>query len=379
MRNLDDLIIYENESSSLEFKKVEYQKINHQELIKDIISLANAKIEGNRYIITGVKAFPNGKKEFHGLQSLKDDAIYQQLIHENVEPDLEFEYLPYNLDGRTYGIFEIRNCNNPPYLLKKNYDKLKAGDGFIKKGSHKLPLKRNDLDYYYSKRYSESKFSGEVEITSIINGKKSYGIPVFKKSVQYPSEKAADKINKLIRRMENNEIPDTVHLIHGYSFKNPEAKKSIPELKEELENVRVKYYNQDQYYFYEVDGIELNFEITIDGSDYIEDGYIEVEFGQIDSLKIAKEIYRNPSNARNLAPVWQPLDYPEVLETDNGYVISHYCGDIRHQVPTEIFSCPIRIIIFPDAEPIVKIMIKVHGKNLDNPLKKEIKLKVEIE
>lgn len=377
MRNLDDLIQFENEGNSLDFKKLEYHKQNHQELIKDIISLANAKTEGNRYIIIGIKAFPNGKKEFHGIDNFKDDAIYQQLLHENVEPDLDFEYLPYNFEELTYGVFEIRNCNNAPYLLKKNYANLKAGDGFIKKGSHKLPLKRNDLDYYYSKRFSESKFSGEVEITPVVDGKKTAKVPIFRKSVQYPSEKAAEKIEQHIKRLENNEIPDRLPIINGVFLKNPQAKKSIPELKEELENVQVKHFNQDLYYFFEVDGFELNFQILNVGPNYIEDGYIEVIFEEKENLRIAEEVFRNPSDANDAYSVWQKIDYPEVIETDIGYVISLHCGDIRHQIPTEIFSSPLKLMIYPDSDPVLNISVMVHGKNLDNPIKKEIKLIVQ--
>ena len=52
-QHLIDLILYENENTNLDFKKVEYRKENYEEFLKDIISFANANSKGIKYIIIG--------------------------------------------------------------------------------------------------------------------------------------------------------------------------------------------------------------------------------------------------------------------------------------------------------------------------------------
>lgn len=374
MRELDDLIQHENENSTLDFKSEEYHKDNHHELIKDIVSMANAKAPGTRYIIIGIKISQTGEKEFIGLEKLKDDARYQQLIQENVEPDIDFQYKPY-FKNVLLGIFEIRNCINPPYLLKKKYKNLNLGEGYIRKGSHKVRITREDLDDFYSKKISESKFSGKVKITPIVNGIETFSIPTFKKSSEYPSEKAEERIRNLIGKKKEDDTPETLNLAYGYTIKNPDFVNSIPKLMEDLENVKNKYFSQDMYYFFQVDGTHLNFELLVDGSDYIEDGYVEVIFQKSNELKIAKEVYRSPQET-GIAPSSFLIRYPDVKETEKEYVASSPIGDVRHKVPMEIFEEPLNLVLHESSEGLLNLKIKLHGKNINDPIEKEISLEI---
>ena len=86
--NLDDIIHYELESTYVDFKREEYRKEKHAALIKDIVSMANANYTGSRYIIIGVD-LSNGERRFVGVSGpLVDAAIYQNLLHEKVEPEI---------------------------------------------------------------------------------------------------------------------------------------------------------------------------------------------------------------------------------------------------------------------------------------------------
>jgi len=90
MDNLDDLIRYENEHSGLDFKAIQYTKDKYDDLIKDVMSMANTDVEKERYIIIGVKLKSPTERELLGIA--KDDFIdsgtYQQVIRENIEPDI---------------------------------------------------------------------------------------------------------------------------------------------------------------------------------------------------------------------------------------------------------------------------------------------------
>ena len=94
MANLDDLINYEKEFTGLDFKRIQYDKKKHEDLIKDIMSMANADIEGDRYIIIGVDYKDSNDREI--IEINKDEfvnsATYQQLIRDNIEPQIIFDY-----------------------------------------------------------------------------------------------------------------------------------------------------------------------------------------------------------------------------------------------------------------------------------------------
>lgn len=57
---LTDLIQYENEKTGLDFKAVMYKADKFDDLLKDIMAMANASLEEDRYIVVGVKHHPSG-------------------------------------------------------------------------------------------------------------------------------------------------------------------------------------------------------------------------------------------------------------------------------------------------------------------------------
>lgn len=137
MNNLEWLIRYDSEGTKLDFKREQYHKGNYQDLIKDIMSMANAPVEGKRYIVVGVKDRPDGTKEFSSInkEDFIDQATYQQIVRENIEPTINFSYSPKEIDEYLLGIFEIDENNNPPYMMRKDYKMLKKGECLIRRGS----------------------------------------------------------------------------------------------------------------------------------------------------------------------------------------------------------------------------------------------------
>ena len=169
MNELDDLIMFENENTRLDFKLTEYTKPEYSALLKDIISMANANTSESRYLIIGLKPKSNGDRGIIGIQNeLTDPSTYQQLIIENIEPELYVEYSAYRFEDKIMGVFKIQNCINQPYLMKKDYgdnkNKLRKGDGFIRKGTHQTRIMRADFDSFYESRANLGFFSGEILI-----------------------------------------------------------------------------------------------------------------------------------------------------------------------------------------------------------------------
>ncbi|MDR3667458.1 MAG: ATP-binding protein [Ignavibacteriaceae bacterium] len=154
-----ELIKYENENTALDFKAIQYKKEMYESFLKDIMAMANALVDGNRYIVIGVKHLPNGDKEYKSIPSgdFVDEATYQQLIKSNIEPDIELKYEALNMEGNLLGVFTISSCENQPYMMGKKYKSLNEGDSYIRRGSQQCRLKRSNLDkMIYERRRKES-------------------------------------------------------------------------------------------------------------------------------------------------------------------------------------------------------------------------------
>ncbi|MEW9095249.1 MAG: ATP-binding protein [Clostridiaceae bacterium] len=140
------------ESDYLDFKAKQYNKDNYSDLIKDIMSMANSHYEGDKYIIIGVKCKPSGDKSIIEIskEEFVDVSIYQQIIIDNIEPEIKLDYIPFRYENRLIGILKIYGqSNDRPYMLKKQNQGLHIGQCYIRKGANNTNAVRRDFNEFY--------------------------------------------------------------------------------------------------------------------------------------------------------------------------------------------------------------------------------------
>ena len=210
MDELLDLILYENENTRLDFKRDEYKKDDYVSLLKDVLSMANAFSEQERFIIIGLKPKSIDDRGLKGINgNLTDAATFQQLVYENIEPELSIDYFSMFIEETQLGIIKISNCINPPYLMKKDYgnekQKLFKGEGFIRKGTHQTRLVRADFDKYIQNKVDEKYFNDDIKITFIANNLKNQIELVSFEDIQRPSQIQKEKILTILEKKKESE------------------------------------------------------------------------------------------------------------------------------------------------------------------------------
>ena len=172
---LIECIENEIESSNFDFKKDIYDFTNSkskQDFLTDVLSFANSHSNGDKYIITGVKLYPDGHRDLEGIteSKIKDGADYQGFINDNIEPNviIDFEVIEYQ--DNKYGIFCIKQENDDkPYLLSKKYEKLEKGFIKIRKGQKNEFVTRRDFDIFYKNKFSNE--TSDIYLRGIDNKK----------------------------------------------------------------------------------------------------------------------------------------------------------------------------------------------------------------
>lgn len=407
MINFDDLIEYENENIRLDFKTKQYKKNksgsdNFEDLIKDIMSMANANIESARYIIIGVKHKPSSERKIIGIQNEEfiDSATYEQIIKENIEPDIKIDYSAYNYKNKLLGILKIYDCfDDQPYSMKKNFGKLKKGDSFIRKGTHTSEMLRKDYDIIYERKLKKEKFNGKVKLWfSGYDSRKEIELSTAGK-FELPSDRAAKKIKKVIkkkqdsykRKSQNDIFPNLSKIleeqnriwgIEGVSI-GPTSyeNRSIEELQKNLKEIKQTYWEDDIYELLEANSHKINISILNEGYSYIEDASIQLNIKKIEGLFIADRVYKKPTNGvsklvSSRALSLEFLDYPEVKDTNSTIIIYQTIGDVKHFLPLKCFKIPIRVLLLNClAGKSIEIKCKIFGKNLIKPLTENLKIK----
>lgn len=142
-------LLNQTEHEGLDFKKILYVRQRFEDLLKVVLGMANAKITGPRYIVFGVKEATNQTKELFSLHESIDVATFQELILENIEPQLICNFTYINYQSKLLAILEIPEPKEQPYLMKKKYGALHKGFCYVRKGSKNEHASKADFDYYY--------------------------------------------------------------------------------------------------------------------------------------------------------------------------------------------------------------------------------------
>ena len=417
------MIDYENENTGLDFKATQYSKDEHGEFLCDVIAMANADWPSERYIIVGVKHVHGEPRQFLGIAGqVTDPANLQQLVRQNVEPDLSVSYEPLDHNGVMLGVIRIQpNRYARPYLMKKDFLRarglpLRKGDGFVRKGTHKDRLGLQDLETIFAVRHEHTGFTGELYVAFAgTGGKQSIALPCVGHA-PLPSDLAATEIGELLdqRRLErerqeeqkrrreeeqnklaasNPYLANMGKMFAGMEFKSPlagmdfgalqglsgfnlgpvpYAKRTDEQLHTDLESVRETYGDDDYYDLYELRAAKVNFEIENRGREYLEDASIRVTIdGHDGRLVVVEDPPEKPNHSPYpiYSPSLQHLSYPTVRSASGIYVVTQPLGDLKHGIPATAFRTDLRIVLSNELAGVeIPLTVELLGRNLPHPI-----------
>lgn len=142
------------ESNWIDYKKKIDFVENRVDFLRDITAFANNSFEGHQYIVYGIKDI-DGQLEFAGLDTPfdRDDAEFQQLIYENIEPVINISFSKYVHKEKIFLLLTIdADKSQRPYMFKKKYKDINAGEAYIRIGSSKRRMLRSDFENIYSNK-----------------------------------------------------------------------------------------------------------------------------------------------------------------------------------------------------------------------------------
>jgi len=206
-----EALLFEEESTTLDFKQEQYSFINandHQksELLKDVLAFANAWRRIDAYILIGVEEVKGRRSKVLGIDDELDDASLQQFVNSKTQRPLIFEYKNAQIEGKKIGLITIP-INERPIYLKQDYGKLKRNIVYIRRGSS-----------------TDEATPDEIVKMGIAN-QSEQNIPVLKFSFANSDEKLCLEQNiqifsKILELPQNIVIPDYIESKSSNQFKS---------------------------------------------------------------------------------------------------------------------------------------------------------------
>jgi len=383
MSNFREIINRGNEGPALMFRAQSYDFACPDDFLADVMAMANADITGQRAIVLGVGPGMPGERELRGIDcdSLPSSAELQQLVDDYIEPEMSVQLMPGDDDGNV-AVIVIAGCDTPPYLLKKPCGIHLQGASFIRRKRRNLPLSRGDFARLRGAAALPQAAPEILKTPQNISLLFEGGAPERSLAViaqdNLPSAIAARKLESAIQsRAEVDAMggADTgiVRLMHvrAFGLDEPFSKKSVDELKDELRVVRKTFQLEDKFHKFEKTGHRLNFVVTNDSGEALEDARVTLRLQREHGFEIAPSMLAlglNTTTRRRELTEVKSSRYPVVSTSGAFYEIREQVGEIRGHSRNVVFREPLRVALSDAAAgKSVSVYYELTGRGMGNP------------
>ena len=332
------------------------------ELVKEVIGLANADVDGPRYILFGINP---GAIEGSKIVGIKDDAAAalkkaHRLISAQIEPVVSLAFIFDRINGKLAGALEIDGGEDGPFVPGEEVAAELSGDQtWVREGRDLRVVDILDLgstDEHESTEETDEDAPAEpLEIPSIDVGfNEDPDCELIELSIPDTSnppfvgekESLGDQagLKESLKSAVNTMTTKIVSLARGRSKdadpgSSTDVVKAAQDLISESEN----------HYYYEEKALQVNFSVLNKGSHPVDELHIEFGFPKIEDFDIADRIHMSPFD-KSSHPATMNQGYPDVEHAKNGIIVRDKIGVLEPAVSTPALKCPLRMAVGPGAQ-----------------------------
>ncbi len=385
MKRLKELVLRAQPGTALQFRPRAYGPEGIRRFLMDLIAMANASIDGSRYIVVGVQV---DDKTTRRLRSVPEGDFamkpsYQSIANEFIEPPIRLHYGPVRVEGETVGVFRIGDCQDRPYMMRIDHSEtLRRGDAWMRIEDSPVRMGRRQYQDMFERKFRESMAVGRVEV----------GFPgdIIHKSLEFqtcdlgqlPSAVAAAKLNELlkIRKSSKNRGATTVleRMMHARLFgsDDPYEGRSTVTIVDEMAAMKKKHDADDRHFLFEKNGRKIQLVVLNQGEEEIRGASLTLLFPRHEAVHIAEELPDLPLKGDYVKRDSEEREnYPAVTIKNKSIEVSSTIGKLPPHVPVEVFGEPIRICAGSSLQGRrVGIHYKLFGQNLRKPVHGKLRL-----
>jgi hypothetical protein len=342
-----------------------FRKLDREELVKEVIGLANADVDGPRNILFGVNA---GAIEGRGIVGIAESAMADlkkshRLISALIEPVLHLAFIYDRINGKLVGTLEIDGCDDGPYVVGQDFsENLSRGHSWIREGRELRVVDSTDLAQFSARKEADQPTKA-AEIPT-----KAAEAPVITVGFN-------DDLDCQLLEMP---VPDTSdppfaqdkreikqHLVRAPNHDSvAESDEYDTDTQTDLfRETGVLFDNAENYYYLEEKALKLNLTVCNEGTEGIEGVSIELGFPRVPDFDVADQLYMSPFDKRPSYEV-KNQGYPKVEHRDSAIMVSSSLGALAPDRPAMAFKCALRLAVGPRmVRRKLAILYELRGQN----------------
>jgi hypothetical protein len=336
-----------------------FREPDREDLVKEVIGLANADVDGPRYILFGINP---GSMEGSGVVGLAENAMADlkkahRLVSALVEPILHLAFIYDRINGKLVGALEIDGCDAGPYVVGHDFsDTLSRGQCWIRDGRELRDADRTDLakNIAPDETQEPAKPAEPIFVSVGFNGQPD--CKVLELAVPDTSNPpfARDKKNIKQQRQEprnlKSVIKSTIETVTTQILRlrpdyNPDPAADTDQFRE----TNTLFADADNHYFFEEKALQLNLAVCNTGEESVENVCIELGFPRLDDFDVADHLYTSPFDKRTPFELSQ-LGYPEVERRDDAILVHSEIETLLPGISQSAFGCALRMAVGPSMQ-----------------------------
>ena len=371
--------------TGIQLRREKYGSAGIRSFLRDVLALANASVDGPRYIVVGAEIDAKGRKKMFPIDAddFSGKPSYQSLANEYIEPPIRIRYKPATVEGKRVGVFEIGDTQDRPYMMRIDYsEKLRRGDAYVRGNEKVMKMGRRQLSELFEKKFRDSVSADDLEI--------GFAGEIIHKDLQLncsdlsklPSAEASKKLNQLIEIQNNSRQSGSTtvmaRLTHARLFgaDDPYVDRSPEQLMQEIKDLRNKYQDPDNHFLFESNGQQVQMVVYNQGNEPIVDASLSLIMPNHKAFYVAESLPKIPGRKGFSSRTPDEIaTYPSVALKDGTVKVTCKIGDIPVGEPISIFESELRLCIGKElAGKRFGIRYALHAQNLRSPAKGQLKL-----
>ncbi len=367
-----------------------FREPDQEELVKEVIGLANADVDGPRYILFGINA---GAIAGGGIVGIADSAMADlkkahRLLSTLIEPVLQLAFIYDRINGKLVGTLEIDGCDDGPYVVGQDFsEKLSRGQFWIREGWDLRTVEHTDLAQIRTSKAAKqhAKATEQPSITVGFNDQPDcelLELPVPDTS-DPPFAQDKWKVTQLLDLKKA--IKDTIETVTTRILHLGRAPKHDPVVVSDeygadtqtdlFRETGILFDNAENHYYFEEKALKLNLTVCNKGTEGIEGVSIELGFPRLPDFDVADQLYISPFDKRSSYEV-KNLGYPKVEHRDGAILVRSSLGALAPDRPEPAFKCALRLAVGPRMMGRkVAIQYKLRGQSEQSLGKGRLKIK----
>lgn len=334
-----------------------FQPFDREALLKEVVGLANAKVDGPRNILFGVNP---GAVNGNAVVGIPDAAVADlkqahRLVSSMVEPLLHLAFVFDRVNGKLVGALEVDGCEFGPYFLAHDLsDELRRGSCWIRQDRELLEVERHELLNGHSAAAEEAPpalspedvclsigFNEDPDCEFVELAVPDTSDPPFPAAGPDANNGGETrKSTKLTQAIKDTVSTVTTQMLRIGQLGSP-GDESEDASKLVAEAAR-------KHYFYEERAVMVDLCIRNEGDVDVEDLSVELGFPLLNGFDVADRIYTSPFDKRSEAEL-KALGYPDVEHRKDSIIVRGTVVILPAEETQALFGTSLRLSVGPRA------------------------------